>query len=80
MTFGQEEEVVSPEGVGPSVGRLRNMVHTAAIPVRQRRVEGAGGCPPPSVQQALSRLAPTGRHSWWLATPSQDLAPEVPSA
>lgn len=31
ITFNEEEEVINPEDVDPSVGRFRNLVHTSLI-------------------------------------------------
>ncbi len=32
ITFNEEEEVINPEDIDPSVGRFRNMVETTVIP------------------------------------------------
>nr|CAD7261869.1 unnamed protein product [Timema shepardi] len=34
ITFSEEEEVINPEDVDPSVGRFRNMIHTTVIPTK----------------------------------------------
>lgn len=34
LTFSEEEEVINPEDVDPSVGRFRNMIHTTVIPTK----------------------------------------------
>lgn len=34
VTFNEEEEVINPEDVDPSVGRFRNLVHTTVIPTK----------------------------------------------
>ena len=34
VTFNEEEEVINPEDVDPSVGRFRNLVSTTVIPVK----------------------------------------------
>ena len=31
ITFNDEEEVINPEDIDPSVGRFRNLVHTSLI-------------------------------------------------
>jgi nuclear inhibitor of protein phosphatase 1 len=36
ITFNEEEEVINPEDIDPSVGRFRNMVTTTIIPIRYR--------------------------------------------
>nr|CAD7261868.1 unnamed protein product [Timema shepardi] len=42
ITFSEEEEVINPEDVDPSVGRFRNMIHTTVIPTKRQRMEGLG--------------------------------------
>lgn len=32
VTFNEDEEVINPEDVDPSVGRFRNLVHTTVVP------------------------------------------------
>uniref|UniRef100_A0A1B6CLD6 Nuclear inhibitor of protein phosphatase 1 n=1 Tax=Clastoptera arizonana TaxID=38151 RepID=A0A1B6CLD6_9HEMI len=32
VTFNEDEEVINPEDVDPSVGRFRNLIHTTVIP------------------------------------------------
>lgn len=32
ITFNDEEEVINPEDVDPSVGRFRNLIHTTVVP------------------------------------------------
>lgn len=34
ITWNEEEEIINPEDVDPSVGRFRNLVHTTIIPSR----------------------------------------------
>ena len=31
ITFNDEEEVINPEDIDPSVGRFRNLVHTSLV-------------------------------------------------
>ncbi|KAM9414694.1 nuclear inhibitor of protein phosphatase 1-like [Salvelinus alpinus] len=40
VSFSEEEEVINPEDVDPSVGRFRNMVQTAVVPIKKRKMEG----------------------------------------
>ncbi|KAJ7991449.1 hypothetical protein DPEC_G00283980 [Dallia pectoralis] len=40
VSFSEDEEVINPEDVDPSVGRFRNMVQTAVVPIKKRRTEG----------------------------------------
>lgn len=42
LTFSEEEEVINPEDVDPSVGRFRNMIHTTIIPTKRQRIDGVG--------------------------------------
>lgn len=37
ITFNEEEEVINPEDIDPSIGRFRNMVTTTVIPNRPRQ-------------------------------------------
>lgn len=32
VTFSEDEEIINPEDIDPSVGRFRNLVHTTIIP------------------------------------------------
>ena len=34
VSFNEDEEVINPEDVDPSVGRFRNLVSTTVIPVK----------------------------------------------
>jgi len=34
VSFNEDEEVINPEDVDPSVGRFRNLVHTTVIPTK----------------------------------------------
>lgn len=38
ISFNEEEEIINPEDVDPSVGRFRNMVETTVIPRKVRRI------------------------------------------
>uniref|UniRef100_A0A5F9CWJ7 Protein phosphatase 1 regulatory subunit 8 n=1 Tax=Oryctolagus cuniculus TaxID=9986 RepID=A0A5F9CWJ7_RABIT len=42
VTFSEDDEIINPEDVDPSVGRFRNMVQTAVVPVKKKRVDGPG--------------------------------------
>lgn len=42
VTFSEDDEIINPEDVDPSVGRFRNMVQTAVVPVKKKRMEGPG--------------------------------------
>ena len=36
ITFNEEEDVINPEDIDPSIGRFRNMVETTIIPNKPR--------------------------------------------
>ncbi|CAB3365966.1 Hypothetical predicted protein [Cloeon dipterum] len=40
VTFNEDEEVINPEDVDPSVGRFRNLVQSTVVPTKRQRVEG----------------------------------------
>ncbi|XP_063237571.1 nuclear inhibitor of protein phosphatase 1 isoform X2 [Bacillus rossius redtenbacheri] len=42
LTFSEDEEVINPEDVDPSIGRFRNMIHTTVIPTKRQRADGLG--------------------------------------
>ncbi|KAJ1188863.1 hypothetical protein NDU88_005620 [Pleurodeles waltl] len=42
VTFNEDDEVINPEDVDPSVGRFRNMIQTAVVPVKKKRTDGPG--------------------------------------
>ncbi|KAM4567398.1 protein phosphatase 1, regulatory subunit 8b [Fundulus diaphanus] len=39
VTFSEEDSIINPEDIDPSVGRFRNMVQTAVIPMKKRRFD-----------------------------------------
>lgn len=39
ITFNEDEIVINPEDVDPSVGRFRNMIQTTVIPTKRQRLE-----------------------------------------
>ena len=39
ITFNEEEEVINPEDIDPSVGRFRNLIQTTVIPTKRQRME-----------------------------------------
>uniref|UniRef100_A0A1B6DQE1 Nuclear inhibitor of protein phosphatase 1 n=1 Tax=Clastoptera arizonana TaxID=38151 RepID=A0A1B6DQE1_9HEMI len=43
VTFNEDEEVINPEDVDPSVGRFRNLIHTTVIPSKRQRLESGVG-------------------------------------
>ncbi|XP_077455780.1 nuclear inhibitor of protein phosphatase 1-like [Stigmatopora argus] len=40
VSFNDEDCIINPEDIDPSVGRFRNMVQTAVVPIKKRRSEG----------------------------------------
>ncbi|XP_008209183.1 nuclear inhibitor of protein phosphatase 1 isoform X2 [Nasonia vitripennis] len=40
ITFNDDEEVINPEDVDPSVGRFRNLIQTTVVPSKRMRMEG----------------------------------------
>ncbi|XP_032817805.1 nuclear inhibitor of protein phosphatase 1 isoform X3 [Petromyzon marinus] len=41
VSFSEDEEVINPEDIDPSVGRFRNMIQTAVVPLK-RKQDGPG--------------------------------------
>nr|CAG4642553.1 EOG090X07CE [Evadne anonyx] len=39
ITFNEEEEVINPEDIDPSVGRFRNLVQTTVIPTKKTKTD-----------------------------------------
>ncbi|KAK1795079.1 hypothetical protein P4O66_010261, partial [Electrophorus voltai] len=39
VSFNEEEVIINPEDVDPSVGRFRNMVQTAVVPMKKKKME-----------------------------------------
>lgn len=54
ITFNEEEDVINPEDVDPSIGRFRNMIQTTVIPKASRHQESGFGLSHPT--------SPTGDH------------------
>lgn len=34
VTFNEDEEIINPEDIDPSVGRFRNLIHTTVVPTK----------------------------------------------
>eukprot|EP00731_Ephydatia_muelleri_P031847 Em0023g354a len=47
VNFADEEEVINPEDVDPSVGKFRNMVQTTVIPAKKKRLNMSESHVPP---------------------------------
>ncbi|XP_022073521.1 protein phosphatase 1, regulatory subunit 8a [Acanthochromis polyacanthus] len=42
VSFSDEEEVINPEDIDPSVGRFRNMIQSAVVPIKKKKMEDHG--------------------------------------
>lgn len=42
VLFNDEEEIINPEDIDPSVGRFRNLVQTTVIPKKKQRIDVSG--------------------------------------
>lgn len=42
VTFNEEEIIINPEDIDPSVGRFRNLIQTTVIPSKKMRIENSG--------------------------------------
>lgn len=40
VTFKEDTDIINPEDIDPSVGRFRNMVQTAVVPMKKKKLEG----------------------------------------
>ncbi|KAG5858044.1 hypothetical protein ANANG_G00025920 [Anguilla anguilla] len=40
VTFNEDDQIINPEDVDPSVGRFRNMIQTAVVPMKKKKLEG----------------------------------------
>eukprot|EP00057_Strongylocentrotus_purpuratus_P001446 XP_001199058.2 PREDICTED: nuclear inhibitor of protein phosphatase 1 [Strongylocentrotus purpuratus] len=43
VSFGEEDEVINPEDVDPSIGRFRNLVSVSVIPMKKKKMEDSSG-------------------------------------
>ncbi|XP_043228543.1 nuclear inhibitor of protein phosphatase 1-like [Amphibalanus amphitrite] len=80
VTFNEEEEVINPEDVDPSVGRFRNLVSTTVIPMKRARVEPASSASAPAPARHQRRLSDTGAGSLYGDLPPADGAASPPAA
>lgn len=58
MSFNEEEIVINPEDIDPSVGRFRNMIQSTVVPVKRPKLDssGSGGAvfsAPPTFNNSL---------------------------
>ncbi|KAK7100790.1 nuclear inhibitor of protein phosphatase 1-like [Littorina saxatilis] len=40
VTYAEEEEIINPEDIDPSIGRFRNLVSTTVIPTKRAKLDG----------------------------------------
>ncbi|KAG5271438.1 hypothetical protein AALO_G00179750 [Alosa alosa] len=40
VAFKEDDEIINPEDIDPSVGRFRNMVQTAVVPMKKKKLDG----------------------------------------
>ncbi|XP_009891320.1 PREDICTED: nuclear inhibitor of protein phosphatase 1 [Charadrius vociferus] len=73
VTFSDDDEIINPEDVDPSVGRFRNMVQTAVVPVKKKRLENPGAYEAGSQSHGIHGTALIGG----LPMPYPNLAPDV---
>ncbi|XP_014216322.1 nuclear inhibitor of protein phosphatase 1 [Copidosoma floridanum] len=59
ISFNEDEEVINPEDVDPSVGRFRNLIQTTVIPSKKMRMEGGLISPLEEIHGSLKNLCPT---------------------
>ncbi|XP_069127584.1 nuclear inhibitor of protein phosphatase 1-like [Argopecten irradians] len=64
VNFEEEDEVINPEDIDPSVGRFRNLVQTTVIPKKRARLDG--GLNPGSMTDNITKRL----QSFSYATPS----------
>lgn len=77
VSFNEDEEIINPEDVDPSVGRFRNLVHTTVVPTKRLKTGMEG---PPSMSneeriQLMKHLTPSSVMSHLY----RDLPPETNS-
>lgn len=41
VSYSEEDEIINPEDIDPSVGRFRNLIQTTVIPTKKRKMEGS---------------------------------------
>lgn len=71
VKFNEEEDVINPEDVDPSIGRFRNLVHTAVIPNKKAKMDGGdplGTLLPDSDKMSHAYSKPESSHVSHLST------------
>lgn len=74
VSFSDEEEIINLEDVDPAVGRFRNLVQTAVVPVRKKKLDGDSSSPgvestvhctqtPPNISRPYADLPPTSHEA-----------------
>ncbi|CAG7834644.1 unnamed protein product [Allacma fusca] len=57
VSFNEEEEIINPEDIDPTVGRFRNLVQTTVIPSSKRPKLDSGLVPNPSTKHFVPRVS-----------------------
>ncbi|XP_009868290.1 PREDICTED: nuclear inhibitor of protein phosphatase 1, partial [Apaloderma vittatum] len=79
VTFSDDDEIINPEDVDPSVGRFRNMVQTAVVPVKKKRLENPGSLTTDESASRRMQLIGGLPMPYPNLAPDVDLTPVVPS-
>ncbi|XP_063975637.1 nuclear inhibitor of protein phosphatase 1 isoform X2 [Diachasmimorpha longicaudata] len=80
ITFNEDEEVINPEDVDPSVGRFRNLVQTTIVPSKRMRLEGGLISFHEEPHHRLKPLQPTSPVSQlYHDIPPEQYSPSTPS-
>jgi nuclear inhibitor of protein phosphatase 1 len=82
ITFNEDEEVINPEDVDPTIGRFRNMVSTMVIPNKRQKVEtgfGLSSSPPDSAKRHHHSVQSPGGGGVY-SVPRQGLYDDVETA
>ncbi|KAF4103656.1 protein phosphatase 1, regulatory subunit 8b [Onychostoma macrolepis] len=52
VTFNEDDEIINPEDIDPSVGRFRNMVTTAVVPIKKKKMGGGNAL---GIEESMTR-------------------------
>ena len=77
----EEEDIINPEDVDPSIGRFRNLVQTAVIPNKKQKVAASGGSLAPAVaseEGGKMRRRISGDNNLYDDLPDAQAAPQLP--
>lgn len=78
VSFNEDEEIINPEDIDPSVGRFRNLIQTTIVPTSSKRAKIAESI---GIQNTEFKM-PKSVHQQHASTPDlyNDLPPESHSA